>query len=300
MWRKAPRYRLDPFLRSQLDPVGPALPTHSRTTQRHVTNDRHRRPGAQLIGCDLTSYDFHNAMVRQWLIRFSTRLARAVLRRLASDIELMQALEAGVSSAAFASHELAHATTITSRETLLREALKLASPDGMICEFGVYRGASLSLIAAERPDERVYGLDSFDGLPTTWRSRFPRGAFKVDQSELPIFARNVGIYRGLFSDTLPKLLRDDARSASFLHIDCDLYESTQCVFNLISDRLRPGTIIVFDEYFNYPGWDQHEHRALLEAASTFGFTFDYLLYNHHGEQVAIAIRATKQSAPTHL
>lgn len=202
----------------------------------------------------------------------------------------MQSLQAGISSATFANNHLGSAQPIMSREALLHEAMKIAPSDGMICEFGVYRGATLSLIAADRPDQKVYGLDSFDGLPEAWRANFPDGTFKVETDQLPQFADNVKLYRGLFNESLPQLLRDDMRPASFLHIDCDLYTSARCVFELISDRLHPGTVIVFDEYFNYPSWEQHEHRALIEASEKTGFSFDYLFYNPRGQQVAIIVR----------
>lgn len=230
-------------------------------------------------------------MLKQWLIEFFTRLTRAVLIRTTEDIEAMQSLQAGLSSATFTSNYLGGAKPIISREALLHEAIQIAPSAGMTCEFGVYHGATLSLIAAERPDQKVYGLDSFEGLPEAWRANFPGGTFKIVTDQLPQFADNVKLYRGLFNESLPRLLRDDARPASFLHIDCDLYTSTRCVFELISDRLRPGTVIVFDEYFNYPGWEQHEHRALAEVSEETGFSFDYLFYNPCGQQVAIIIRS---------
>lgn len=231
-------------------------------------------------------------MIKQLIVDFYTRLARAVLIRLSEDVEVMQAVQSGMSSGAFASSKLSNAKPISTREILLRESLKFAS-DGMICEFGVYRGATLSLISDARPDNKVYGFDSFEGLPETWRSRFPGGTFKIDTTQLPSFRENVVLYSGLFHETLPQCLHDDDRHAAFLHVDCDLYSSTRCIFDLLSDRFREGTVIVFDEYFNYPGWEQHEHRALIEAADKAGFTFDYLLYNPRGQQVAIIIRSVK-------
>lgn len=230
-------------------------------------------------------------MSKQWIIKLCTRLARAVLVRLTEDVEAMQLLQAGLSSAEFASTYMAAAKPAASREALLHEAMRLAPSEGIICEFGVYRGATLSLIAAARPGQCVYGLDSFDGLPETWRANFPNGTFKIEPGQLPQFADNVKLYRGLFGESLPQLLRDDARTVSFLHIDCDLYTSTMDIFDLISSRLCPGTVIVFDEYFNYPGWEQHEHRALIEASKRSGFTFDYLFYNPNGQQTAIIIRS---------
>ena len=45
------------------------------------------------------------------------------------------------------------------------------------------------------------------------------------------------------------------------NIDCDIYSSTKDIFDIAGDRINPGCIIVFDEYINYPSWEQHEFKA---------------------------------------
>ena len=49
-----------------------------------------------------------------------------------------------------------------------------------------------------------------------------------------------------------------------IHIDCDLYSSTRTVLTLLRGRMVPGTLLVFDELFNYPGYEQHEIKAFYE------------------------------------
>jgi hypothetical protein len=50
----------------------------------------------------------------------------------------------------------------------------------------------------------------------------------------------------------------------------------------LRNRIRTGTVIVFDEYFNYPGWKMHEHRAWMEFVEKTGirFRFDSLVRGH--------------------
>jgi len=228
-------------------------------------------------------------MFRTLVINLLQRVARPVALRLARDIELMQVVRAGTSSADFAIDNLAKATIVRGRDSLLLEALKHAKGDGLVCEFGVYKGHTLNIIAKAMTADVVYGFDSFEGLPEAWRNGFDKGKFKVEAVGLPTFPENVKLYSGWFDATLPRLLSDDDRQAMFLHIDCDLYSSTKCIFELLAKRLRPGTVIVFDEYFNFPGWKNYEHRALIEAAHSFGFTYDYILYNPLGQQVAIVV-----------
>ena len=57
---------------------------------------------------------------------------------------------------------------------------------------------------------------------------------------------------------------------SLVHIDCDLYSSTKTIFANLKDRIVPGTVIVFDEYWNYPGWRDHEFRAFEELLAETG------------------------------
>ena len=51
------------------------------------------------------------------------------------------------------------------------------------------------------------------------------------------------------------------KASSFLHIDSDLYSSARTVLFLLHEQIVSGTIIEFDEYFNYPNWKQHEYKA---------------------------------------
>jgi hypothetical protein len=60
----------------------------------------------------------------------------------------------------------------------------------------------------------------------------------------------------------------------------------------VGPRLRPGSIVVFDEYFNYPGWEEHEHRAWMEYVELEGLRFGYEGYTVDHEQVVVRVTAT--------
>jgi hypothetical protein len=151
----------------------------------------------------------------------------------------------------------------------------LVSDDGLWLEFGVAKGTSLCAIAAEgRRRGRVapvYGFDSFEGLPTQWRVGFDTGKFTQNGTPptLPDENDNVAFVVGLFADTLPGFLASATAAprgvpVSLLHVDCDLYAGAAVVLELLSDRIVPGTVIVFDELLNYNGYERHEMRALFE------------------------------------
>ena len=74
-----------------------------------------------------------------------------------------------------------------------------------------------------------------------------------------------------------------------MHMDADLYSSTKTVFDILGDRVVPGTVIVFDEFFNYPGWREGEYKAFQEFVATRRLEFTYIGYCRYDEQVAVKI-----------
>jgi predicted O-methyltransferase YrrM len=211
------------------------------------------------------------------------------------ELDISLQIIARDASAKYANDHMKNAERFNDRDTMLKSAVeKTSSIRGCICEFGVYSGNSLNVIAASAPNKKVYGFDSFEGLPTDWRPGFSKGAFKTG---LPEFQHsNVHLKAGWFDATLPKFLKTLDEPISMAHIDCDLYSSTKCVLESISRHLAPGAILVFDEYFNYPSWEEHEHRALQESVASGLFKHEYLGYNVHGQQVMVGVNTFDGSA----
>lgn len=168
----------------------------------------------------------------------------------------------------------------------LEYGLQLAPAEGLALEFGVYSGSTIKTIAAARTGG-VYGFDSFEGLPETWRTRFPAGEFAMDgPPEVP----GATMVVGWFSDTLPGFMAEHAdEPIAFVHVDCDLYSSTVTVLEHVGPRLRPGSILVFDEYLNYPGWQEHEHLAWSEFVQRTGIRFTYEGYTVDNQQVVVRV-----------
>lgn len=159
---------------------------------------------------------------------------------------------------------------------------------GLWLEFGVYAGSTITFIA-DRAPTIVYGFDSFQGNPEHWRGEFRQGSFALPTPPEP--PPNVKIIPGWFADTLPGFLADHPGPAAFLHIDCDLYSSTKTVLAACRERICAGTLLVFDEYFNYPGWKNHEFRAFMEFIEEEKKSFEYLGYVFKHSQVAVKITA---------
>lgn len=172
--------------------------------------------------------------------------------------------------------------------SLLNYGLSQIEFPGLIMEFGVYSGKTINHIAGQVKTNIVYGFDSFEGLPEDWRSGYVKGSFRKDN--LPEVKENVHLIKGWFKDTLPGFMEEHKEVCSFVHIDCDLYSSTKDVFQALEGRIIPGTVIVFDEYFNYPGWQNHEYKAFKEFIEKSGLGYDYIGYVHVKEQVGVKIK----------
>src|SRR5262249_8094966 len=185
-------------------------------------------------------------------------LARYVLEEDAVNFRRQRNRIAAAEAAAMVNQLMPNAHSCTDRYALLTYSLQQVDPklQGYYCEFGVYKGDSINFIAAQ-VDHPVHGFDSFEGLPETWRPNIvEKGTFVL--SALPAVRPNVKLHKGWFDKALPVWLKEHPGPIAFMHLDADLYSSTKTVFDLTADRIVPGTIIQFDEFFNYPGWQEHE------------------------------------------
>jgi hypothetical protein len=242
-------------------------------------------------------------MVKDFLLRLIDRLADRVGTRLMDqaghrlpligrrfgdsfnlvDVAFFQAAK---ESADYWYKNMITATAFSSASDLLAHAVRLVDREGLFLEFGVATGQTISQIAA-LSQAHVFGFDSFEGLPEPWRTGFPKGCFS---GEIPQVPSNVSIIRGWFSDTLPKFTEEHKEPVAFLHVDCDLYSSTKCIFDFLYPRIGRGCVIVFDEYFNYPGWQDHEHKAFIELVDRRHLGFRYDAFVPHHQQVCVVIQ----------
>lgn len=212
---------------------------------------------------------------------------KAMFNRLNKDIfvELQrQALETTVD---YIKENMLDIESVDSRYSLLKRALEETKIKGMYLEFGVYKGKTINFIASIKKDEEIYGFDSFDGLPKFWRDGFSKGTFSLDK--LPRVNKNVILIKGLFDKSLVDFLERHKGNCAFIHIDSDLYSSAETIFNLIKKRIKKGTVIVFDEFFNYPGWKKGEFSAFNEFIKKNKLHYRFISYNRNHEQVAVQI-----------
>ena len=167
----------------------------------------------------------------------------------------------------------------TDREKFWLEAIDMTKNiEGMILEFGVFKGLSISFLAKNLPERRLYGFDSFEGLPEDFSSTRPKGHTSA-MGILPKVPSNVTLYKGWFEDTLPEFLAThDSENCALIHVDCVLHSSTKTVLSLLTPFIKPGTLIMFDEYFNYNQWENHEYKAFQEFVIANQISYEYIAY----------------------
>jgi hypothetical protein len=238
---------------------------------------------------------FLRPYIRQSVYGVIGRTTQTAQMANAQDIRYQLHRVACEQTAVFVIDNLLKVKSFHDRNALFDHSLASVDPKlhGHYCEFGVGCGLTINYIAS-KCRETIHGFDSFEGLPETWRTDLPKGMFAV--SKLPEVCENVKLHKGWFNETLPVWAKANPGPIAFMHIDADLYSSTKTVFDILGDRIVPGTVIQFDEYFNYPGWQQGEYKAFKEFVQARRVEFEYLGYNDQNEQVSVRILAVGSPA----
>ena len=145
-------------------------------------------------------------------------------------------------------------------------------PDFIYIEFGVFSGTSINFFS-NKIKKNIYGFDSFQGLKEDWLgTSVPKGTFDLNK-KIPKLNNNVIPIVGWIQDTLPKFLNEKQPKICFIHMDVDTYESSKFILEKIKPFLTNNSIILFDEIYNFEGWDVGEYKALKEVFNDDEFRF---------------------------
>jgi len=118
-------------------------------------------------------------------------------------------------------------------------------------EFGVYEGESIKwwLENMKNPESRLFGFDSFEGLPEDWHDGLKQTLFDCSGKIPQIDDKRVVFVKGLFQDTLQNFISGyKPQSRIIVHIDSDLYSSALFCLTKLDHLMKKGTIIIFDEF----------------------------------------------------
>ena len=153
-------------------------------------------------------------------------------------------------------------------------------------EFGVYKGKTISFFSKYLKKE-IYGFDSFEGLKEDWKGHNLEKGYGNLKGNVPLLNNNnIVIVKGWVQDTLPKFLEEKKPKINFIHIDLDTFESTKFVLENLKPHIKKKCIILFDELYNFPGWEVGEYKALKEVFNENEYKF---LSFSAGTQVCIEI-----------
>jgi hypothetical protein len=224
--------------------------------------------------------------LKQRVARSLQNLLRQEMTLASRDIDIARRQSAAAESAVFVDQCMPMAKSFADRFALLRAAIEQIEVAGLCCEFGVFQGETINFIASLVPGE-VHGFDSFQGLPEDWWAGHEKGKFALPT--LPQVLGNVRLHPGWFESSIPPFLKEHPDPVGLLHLDADLYSSTRTVLQAMGDRIVVGTVLQFDEFFNYPGWQQGEYKAFTELCSTRRLEVRYLGYARRGGQVAMKV-----------
>jgi len=229
-----------------------------------------------------------NLEIDQLIENFTQAINSRVLGKFNDSYDILSfaKIQAAFESAKYYNEKMIKAININNSHDLLTHALSIKKIEGQILEFGVNSGGTVNHIAGQ-VKQNVYGFDVFSGLPETWRTGFEKGLFI--QESLPKVRDNVHLVVGLFEDTLDEFIETHKDPISLLHVDCDLYGGTKTIFSKLGHLIVPGTVIVFDEYFNYPGWQHHEFKAFQEFINYKNIRYHYNSFVSVHQQVCVVI-----------
>ena len=141
-------------------------------------------------------------------------------------------------------------------------------PDGSFVECGVARGGCMAVMAfVSRRQRRVWGFDSFEGMPAQTEededqgkkavgviAAGPDGLCEAQQTlhRFRLAHESVKLVKGWFEDTLP-VYAPQLEPIAVLRLDSDWYKSTRYCLETLYDLVVPGGVVIVDDYHAFIG-----------------------------------------------
>jgi O-methyltransferase len=120
---------------------------------------------------------------------------------------------------------------------------------GEMAEVGVYQGGMTKLMALSDQDKLVYAFDTFTGLPRpSSKDTHKEGEFKAELAVVEKYLSdcpNILVMPGVFPASAAIA---ETEIFSFVHVDCDLYQSVKDCCEFFWPRMVEGGMMLFDDY----------------------------------------------------
>ena len=144
-------------------------------------------------------------------------------------------------------------------------------------EFGVYQGTSANYFS--KYVKKLYAFDGFQGLKEDWLGTNQRKGSVDLNKKVPKLNSNVEPIVGWVENTLEDFLEKHNPKINFVHLDMDTYSPTKFTLERIKPFLVKDAIILFDELYNYVGWQHGEYKALKEVFKDDEFEYKAFALN---------------------
>lgn len=179
-------------------------------------------------------------------------------------------------------HTMIHRNRFTETILVAQAVLaKFGNEDLIGAECGTWRGGmSFGLLDALPNLKSYHFFDSYEGLPDPtgldskpkegtglshelWHDNntatFEDVAASVEKFN---FKDRVHMHKGWFNETLPKA--EFPQQLSMLRMDGDWFESTLDILNNLYHQVRPGGLILIDDYYDWVGCSRAIHKFLAD------------------------------------
>lgn len=176
--------------------------------------------------------------------------------------------------------------TDTRKYAIETSLLNDKNQDFYYMEFGVWKGESANLFS--KYVKKFYAFDGFEGLKEDWvGTTFEKGSLNLNK-KIPHLNKNVEPVVGWIQDTLDDFLKKHEPKINFVHLDMDTYESTKFALIKLKPYLVSKAIIIFDELYNFIGWENGEYKAMIEVFEKN--EYEYKAFNLRGCNVVIQLK----------
>lgn len=168
---------------------------------------------------------------------------------------------------------------------VLADAVSKA-PMGALIEVGVYRGGSLIEIARNAHGRKVFGFDTFNGLPISQfgegehhrPGEFAANIMDVKQALITNGITNVSLIPGVFPNTGHVI---GSEAIAFAHLDMDFWRGTLDALKFIWPRLTKGGSILFDDY------DWKNCPGIAPVVDTWAASHSSILHSGHNQALLV-------------
>ena len=129
--------------------------------------------------------------------------------------------------------------------------------------------------------ETIYAVDNNKGLEEDWREGYPAGS--LGRTKEPRLSSDVVVIKdtATYGEGIKRIKDEFVKDnkVGLLIIDSETYTPCYQALTILSDNLREGSVIVFDEIINYPGYEGHEIKALDDYLTESGKRYEALAIN---------------------